>query len=421
MNLEQIFYIVFSVLFVSIFLVYAAVCGERNIKWYFWLLFGLGYLGVDVLVYYNFENSFIYTFTSLICSFLILYYLTKRPGKSLLYAGMWLVIGLVGEILSGYILVFFYHIKLEDIKCDIKPFLLCSTFTRTLQFLFVIVFALLHKKKGYKQQTKYSIGFIIVLVGSMILLDSISSVMTKYANDNSVYYFIVFVVIMFIIDIVVYVLYVELEKNYHERVQAVKFQEYVEKQKMEYEQISIARHDMKNYILLLQNLLEEQNYQGLKKELNKKYERLNYEGTRVGSGDKYIDLILSNKISKAEDKGINVEVNIEILNTINMDNEELVTLLGNVMDNAIEACELCEEGRIEIDIKCNKGILTIEVKNSVSKDVVIVNNKLPASTKKQKGHGWGLRSVQKIVKQYGGIMEFSCKDKLFCAYIKIFV
>lgn len=101
---------------------------------------------------------------------------------------------------------------------------------------------------------------------------------------------------------------------------------------------------------------------------------------------------------------------------------DLCVILGNTLDNAIEACEkLQSEDKTIISVicNCNSGFLFLTITNPISEKVVISNNHI-ATTKEDKTlHGFGLYSLSSVVKKYHGDMELKATDSQFTAEINL--
>ncbi|MCD8068809.1 MAG: ATP-binding protein [Lachnospiraceae bacterium] len=95
---------------------------------------------------------------------------------------------------------------------------------------------------------------------------------------------------------------------------------------------------------------------------------------------------------------------------------DFCTVLGNLLDNAIEACEKLESGRfIRISIRRQETFYDIRVVNSASEEL--------SSAKEDKdnvvGHGLGLRSVERIAHRYGGSLAVNREPGVFTAVVRM--
>ena len=92
----------------------------------------------------------------------------------------------------------------------------------------------------------------------------------------------------------------------------------------------------------------------------------------------------------------------------------MVILLSNILDNAIEACEKIEGKKtIRISSVLNKQTWVFTVKNPSSENIDICNNHIITSKEDKSIHGFGIMNIEKVVKNYNGMIKFSCENNEF--------
>ena len=135
------------------------------------------------------------------------------------------------------------------------------------------------------------------------------------------------------------------------------------------------------------------------------------------SGDETVNVVLSVKEGVMRQNEIHFVPRLDITEELPFVKADICALFANALDNAIEACKKLsmEERRIYIEAKMGKGLLVVSVKNTCEKlEQVTENGKMPETTKDNKqNHGFGLKSIQEIVKKYGGSMEIKIEEKEF--------
>ena len=136
---------------------------------------------------------------------------------------------------------------------------------------------------------------------------------------------------------------------------------------------------------------------------------------KYDTGNGIVDALLTDKQRQAD----NINTTITFEGAVPRDSIEAVDLciiFGNPLDNAIEACaEIDAEAPKEIHISCacNSGFVFIEITNPVQKKVEIRGN-LPETTKPDKEmHGFGLYSLEKVIKKYDGEVTCECDETIF--------
>lgn len=248
-------------------------------------------------------------------------------------------------------------------------------------------------------------------------------------NDRNVFYLLLSLLGMIVINIVFYTLLSRLDREYQLQTenrllkQKSSLQlEYVKKTHVLNEEISAIRHDMKNQIIYLKGIFSKGSYD----------EGLSYADhmiNKIASMQKLIytdrfafDAVVNAKLSEAADKGISVEYNITCSIDNNMKDDDLVSLLGNILDNAIEACEFVQ-GRKEIFLEVKKAhsYLLIIVRNTISESALKNNPELKSTKEDKINHGLGIKNIKKIAGKYNGFVTFNEKNDEFVCKIMLLV
>lgn len=186
---------------------------------------------------------------------------------------------------------------------------------------------------------------------------------------------------------------------------------------MEQQQFEIRRlkHDLANHLQVLLSLPadEKDNY------VQKMIENPVFERVLSYSGDAAVNAVLTAKESMMRQRGISFYAKIDIPNELSFEKPDLCALFANALDNAAEGCAALdiEKRQVGLTARAAKGILAIEVKNPFEGRQEEGLGQLPKTTKADvQNHGYGLRSIQQIVKKYGGSMELKQEEGMFCLF-----
>ena len=198
---------------------------------------------------------------------------------------------------------------------------------------------------------------------------------------------------------------VELEKNsLKDAARQTKMELLIYQNKQElYTKQGKRLHEYKNQLLTISDMLEQglvsqtlQYTQGLTGEIGKALERI-YTNHPV------VDAILNMKRQEALNRGVNVNLMCGDLRDMILKEDEIIILLGNLLDNAIEAAEKCEsEGMVLVRIVREKRQLVITVKNSYAGQLHLEDSRLMTSKLDEENHGYGLVAIQDIAGRYDG-------------------
>lgn len=196
---------------------------------------------------------------------------------------------------------------------------------------------------------------------------------------------------------------------------------YAENAKHQYEEIRRIRHDMKQSYCVVQQLVSEKRYAELDAYLPQMNDQINSMASTVNTDHAIINAILNTKLSTAKKMGIKVFCNtVKDLHAEQIEEIDLCHLLGNLLDNAIEAAEKCPDGTtkyIEIAITERNQILAITIKNSYCENELQPELKINKSNKAE--HGFGLKTVKRIAKKYHGFVDIYTENHLFCCGVTL--
>lgn len=134
------------------------------------------------------------------------------------------------------------------------------------------------------------------------------------------------------------------------------------------------------------------------------------------SGNRTLDVIIDRYAAECKMENISFEFDIKNNNLSSVDGYDLVAILGNLLDNAVEAAKKSDEKFITLETDFRNGYSVIIARNSCPENIKLTVNELPKTTKKNKQlHGFGLKSVLNTVKKYNGDIDFDCENKVFLA------
>lgn len=186
-----------------------------------------------------------------------------------------------------------------------------------------------------------------------------------------------------------------------------------------YKQMRGWRHDYHNHIQVMKAYLELERYSDMDKYLDELARDLTSIDTLIKSGNIMVDAILNSKLSLAISQNININAKATVPKNISIADVDLCVIIGNLMDNAMEAAiklEKQEERFIRVYIRDMKEQLYISITNSVGGEIKKINYEY-ISTKLGINHGFGLKRVDSIVKKYNGFINRQNEEGVFATEI----
>ncbi|MEA4963424.1 sensor histidine kinase [Lutispora sp.] len=173
------------------------------------------------------------------------------------------------------------------------------------------------------------------------------------------------------------------------------------------------RHDMRHHLALLQGLASEEHIEEIKEYLRTAQSDMDAITPIRFCENETVNLILSAFASKAKQSGILLTVEAKLPDSLPFSDTELCSLLSNALENAIHACENITDSNeryIKLRVYSKNNKLCIDIRNSYHTEPIF-HQGFPAS--KEKGHGFGTKSMAHIVEKHGGVYQFSVKDGWF--------
>ncbi len=283
----------------------------------------------------------------------------------------------------------------------------------------IIINKLLVKKRPLQRKYLFILFGVTTIMFLITVLITFMEIKHKTANSAiSILFFAVMLILLMVIFFGTFKL-TEYYEN-QEKLKLITLKNHVLEQSMnETEQTFMlwkkSMHDYKHNIANLMSLANDNDINGIKKHLQNENELLNKKLFYYKTGNDTVDTILNIKQRTAENQGIVFIINAEIPDNSNIENAHFASILGNLLDNAIEASAKEETPFIEVKIKQVKSYLMIVISNKCTK----VNTELKTTKSDKHLHGIGLSSVKQTVKGYKGTFATECKDNVFNAEIMI--
>jgi len=184
------------------------------------------------------------------------------------------------------------------------------------------------------------------------------------------------------------------------------------------EKMQSFRHDIKNHLSTLKTYSTQGNQEEILSYLNILLEDVNESELYSNTGNIAVDSIVNYKLKDAKRDGIELELNIFIPPTIDIETVDIVTILGNLLDNALEAVAKVQLKKIKLNIALDNGALLIKVENSFNGDVKYFNKmheRQIISSKSRPGNG--LQNIKRTIDKYSGYVEITHSNNTF--YVRI--
>lgn len=209
----------------------------------------------------------------------------------------------------------------------------------------------------------------------------------------------------------------EEEKNYFQEQKMALLEKNYEALLKVYDEKSVLLHDIKNHMRVIQELAETDQIPELLKYVSDMKESLTNARNRTLTNHRLLDLILNVKMQEAEENHIALQYEFDDMSEMVLQPIEICALFSNLLDNAIEANQKLPSGQERwINLSCirKNKILVISLSNAQERTTETVRHEMPETTKAdKKQHGFGLQSVNRVIKAYDGYMEIEMHEGKF--------
>lgn len=186
-------------------------------------------------------------------------------------------------------------------------------------------------------------------------------------------------------------------------LQAHSLQQYVEEAKLRYEKTKSFRHDIKNHIIVVKELLKNGKTEAALQYVDGMQNLTADISFPVSTNHPVLDILLGNKLGIAKENGIETECSLAVPYPCGVSDTDFCIILGNALDNAVSACSRIDNEKqkyIHVSGKVQGDFLLIEIENSYSGRRMIRS-------------GTGLANIRAAVEKYQGAMEIRTEGEKF--------
>lgn len=301
-------------------------------------------------------------------------------------------------------------------------FIIDVSVSKILYFVTCLILSALIKKE--KSNVKIPIALYIYPVVIVFALIVFWSICANYnlSNTHQILLSIVSAA-MFFSTVILFIVYQDnvakenqyliIEQEIEKSNTDKKFYDILEKQNKE---LMIYAHDTKNHLNAIKALNDNEQ---IDEYLAKMTHELKAHSSTCHSGNHILDVIINKYVTECEMKNINFDFDIRLSNLKIVDDYDLVTILGNILDNAVEASYKSQNKFISLRTNKVNTYDSIIITNSCDTPPKSINRELKTTKKDKKSHGLGIKSVMKILKKYKGDLEweYDSENKQFITTI----
>lgn len=176
-----------------------------------------------------------------------------------------------------------------------------------------------------------------------------------------------------------------------------------------------AKHDLRHHMTIINSYLQQGELDKLSDYLENYNSSIPDDNSVILCQNITVNLLLLYFLQQAKNNNIEIEIHIDIPEKINIAEYDLTVLIGNILENAIEACsnKSCGSRWIKICGKVNNNTLLFTVDNTYEGKIILDKNGNYLSSK-HSGSGVGIESIKQIASKYDGIFQINQEKGVFC-------
>ncbi|MCL2248387.1 MAG: GHKL domain-containing protein [Oscillospiraceae bacterium] len=195
------------------------------------------------------------------------------------------------------------------------------------------------------------------------------------------------------------------------------------------EQVKSLRHDMKLHLATVRDFTLSDKSSEATNYLDDLLDSVGESEVYSDTGNIAFDSIINFKLKDVLSSSINLQVNILVPPELSIEVSDVVTILGNLLDNAFDAVAKVEDKMIKLDVESSKGSLYIKIDNTFDGEVKYADgadnaeglDRVIVSRKPANGHGYGLSNIRKSAEKYDGHIDVSHEGNIFSVGILLYV
>jgi len=179
------------------------------------------------------------------------------------------------------------------------------------------------------------------------------------------------------------------------------------------EDMRIIKHNLKNSLIIIDTYNKNNQKEKLQKYVDELLGETSIFVVPQIDEENIITSYLSYKTEQAEANEIKVDVENNLTNSIKVDKTDICQVIGNIMDNAIEANSKNINKYIKILLYNKDNYMIIKSENPAKEPLFKKNNEFLTTKKDSKNHGLGLKSIKKIAEKYDGSLDINITNETF--------
>ena len=284
-----------------------------------------------------------------------------------------------------------------------------------LTYIFYVLYS--NYKKNRKIRSHYYLYFSVIILAVCLLLSYATLYICRREPESQImpllFSTLIILVLLCISLYDKFLVLIEENANYKMQAEINRLQtDYALQIDENLKILRSVRHDIKNHLIIIDGYAAQKKFEKIHEYISRIGDRFK-DTAPIQTSSTAVSAILNEKSALAQQKNISCEITCNFP-SLKIDDFTMITILGNLLDNAITAASKCSDGWIKADLQQEDSILVITVDNSHAerireKDGVFTSTK----TDNADIHGIGIKNVRKAVNDLRGQIEITYTENTF--------
>lgn len=380
------------------------------------LIVTLSYTLLMIIYKFVYNNEIFNTFLIIGVNILIIFFLYKSSLKSAIFHGFALGISqLLSEFIALYITAAFLKTETQNVMD--YHFEIATIMSKILYFLISRILILLSIKENKSRSWGKWFGLSLLPISSIMITLAFRIITNKtILQPFESTFLIVSISFLFLVNIIIYLIYERAEKNSQKLIELELINQkndidmqYLTLLEKKNETMNVMAHDYKNHVMTISNMSDSLE---IKEYINNMLGEITKYNQIGKTKNRLLDVILSKYTDICNDRGIKFETDIMTDNLSFINSYDISSLFNNILDNAVEAASLSSGRYIHLEVTSSlNSYHKIIAANSCDNEPNSEKGKLITTKINKDIHGFGTKSIRKIVNKYGGEFQWEYNNQ----------
>ncbi len=387
--------------------------------------FSFAILMFAAFTYFTFNTDYMNNLSTYICILIMeVYTIIFLKGNMFIKIIMPLFSFLINTVISygvGYIISYISGYSYKELVMQSSLYrYLCIFIINFINFCVYLLIVKIRSKSLSLSKWTDIVSFIVIPIILMLIIYS-TLIILHYTGYSSgvLMYLIIICLSMTAVTVIVWIMMERISKDNEIKIRFLLTQQRehmyeanILQMNTQIENMSKIKHDIKNNLLCIDELISKGEFEEAEKFCRELSDRSSAVYTPVNTGNSLLNAVINVEMEKALNCDIKFSVNIGDELTDFSENSDIVSIIGNICDNAIEYLQKCPKDmrEMELDIYRRKNYNVIICKNKIYVSVLNENPDLVTNKKDKSIHGKGMEIVRDYTQKYGGDIKYHEKN-----------